>query len=194
LSLIANPVLSWSAVDEAAEYTLEVFRDRGASQLVEKAASLTETEWQPEALPEGRLFWRVTARAASGLDGYPSRARTLGVTGGPDRDPPAVVVAVVGQGLQTEAGDVLLGPGGALRVDAHDDGSGVAGVRYRWNGGPWTSWRRGTLRPPEEGRHVLEFEAVDRLGRTSPTWSVGVALDTTPPGAPAVEAGRLPRD
>lgn len=179
----ANPVLRWQPVAGAAHYTVEVCGDPNCGELVARAAGLAAAEppsWQPERLPARELHWRVTATAASGLDGFPASARLLTVGGDEDRLPP--VVAVVRRGAGVAAGDrVVLGPGGTLVLSARDDVSGVAEVRYRWDGGAWTVWRGEELRP---GGERLEVQAVDRAGRRSQIWAVTVELDEEPPEPP----------
>jgi hypothetical protein len=63
----------WKSVPGAATYTIEVFRDAGATQLVERATGLRETSWRPSALPYGDFYWRATAVSGTGLDGFPAK-------------------------------------------------------------------------------------------------------------------------
>ncbi|MFY9825831.1 MAG: LysM peptidoglycan-binding domain-containing protein, partial [Thermoanaerobaculia bacterium] len=68
----ADPLFSWQAVPEAASYTVEICRDPGCAELVERQTGETSAQWRSAApLPVGSYFWRVTARSVSGLDGYP---------------------------------------------------------------------------------------------------------------------------
>jgi hypothetical protein len=78
-----NPPLSWQAVPQADSYVVEICRDPACGTLVDRhvgAAGDTATQWRPAALPVSELYWRVTARSRSGLDGYPSEAARLRVT------------------------------------------------------------------------------------------------------------------
>lgn len=70
----SNPRFSWRPVAGAASYVVEVCGDPVCGRLVERATGVTETRWAPETLPLGELHVRVSAVAASGLDGYPSEA------------------------------------------------------------------------------------------------------------------------
>ena len=63
----------WNSVPGAAAYTVEVFRDAGATQLVERATGLRETSWRPSALPFGDFYWRATAVSGTGLDGFSAK-------------------------------------------------------------------------------------------------------------------------
>jgi hypothetical protein len=88
----ANPAFSWEVVPGAAVYTIEVFRDAGARQLVDRAVGLTTPRWRASGLPMGELFWRVTAVSATGLDGFPSEGRPLSIRSywrRPEGDPSA---------------------------------------------------------------------------------------------------------
>jgi hypothetical protein len=63
----------WKSVPDAASYTVEVFRDADATQLVERATGVRQTSWQARALPYGDLYWRATAVNKTGLDGFPAK-------------------------------------------------------------------------------------------------------------------------
>lgn len=84
---------SWNSVPGAASYTIEVFRDAGATQLVERATGLRETSWRPTAFPYGDFYWRATAVNATGLDGFPAKLvhfrAAAGLTGTVAEDRPA---------------------------------------------------------------------------------------------------------
>jgi len=75
----ANPRLSWKPVPGAASYTAEVCRDAACAALVDRATRLSVTRWMPDGLPLGKLFFRVSAVSASGLDGFPSQSVPFGV-------------------------------------------------------------------------------------------------------------------
>jgi len=68
-----HSAFAWKSVPDAASYTIEVFRDAGATQLVERATGVRETSWQARALPYGDLYWRATAVNKTGLDGFPAK-------------------------------------------------------------------------------------------------------------------------
>lgn len=182
----ANPRLSWEAVPGAPSYTVELCRDEACGALVASAPRVEATEWTPDALPAGQLFWRVTATAGSGLDGYPSAPRALEIASDRvDREPPAVVAWLRGSGSVAVSGDVEVGESGVLLLDARDDLSGIASVRYRWNRGAWEVDGGRGLRPPEPGRPaLLEFQAFDRAGLGSPVLSATVVAAPSGAGAP----------
>ncbi|MFF2494508.1 discoidin domain-containing protein [Agromyces sp. NPDC058064] len=52
-------------------------------------------------------------------------------------------------------------------VDARDDGSGVAGVEVRLDGGAWTAWDGEDVVVEAPGRHTLEARATDAVGHVS---------------------------
>ncbi|HYM60662.1 MAG TPA: right-handed parallel beta-helix repeat-containing protein [Thermoanaerobaculia bacterium] len=71
-TLAASGSLRWKPVESAASYVVEVCRDMVCASLADRAVGVTTTAWEPHSLPSGKLYWRVTAKAASGLDGFPS--------------------------------------------------------------------------------------------------------------------------
>lgn len=96
---LAHPLFAWPEVKGAATYTLEVCRDRSCAEVLARTTGVTAREWKPaEALPAGSLFWRVTARATTGLDGYPAAAALtvrLGISGAVKTDGTAAAAARV---------------------------------------------------------------------------------------------------
>ena len=68
----SNPTFDWEPVAGAQSYTVEVCRDPGCSQLVDRASGIRMTRWTPRVLPIGDLYWRVSAVSTSGLDGFMS--------------------------------------------------------------------------------------------------------------------------
>lgn len=82
---VPRPSLQWPALNGAKGYAVEICRDRGCAEIIARDADVAATAWKPaDALPAGALFWRVTARSASGLDGYPGAAPLrvhLGISG-----------------------------------------------------------------------------------------------------------------
>ncbi|HSY47977.1 MAG TPA: hypothetical protein VLC46_04120 [Thermoanaerobaculia bacterium] len=63
----------WKSVPDAASYTVEIYRDADATQLVERATGIIETSWRTSALPYGDFYWRATAVNKAGLDGFPAK-------------------------------------------------------------------------------------------------------------------------
>lgn len=180
-----NPGFTWQAVPGAASYTVEVCRDPGCGALELRASGLATPLFRPGSLPTGSLFWRVTAGAASGLDGYPSASRALTVTSGrADVEPPAVwltfAAPTVGCGSRH-----LMGRGARLDLGAEDP-SGIAGWTYTVNGqavdraafaGPWAA-----------GAQTLEATATDRAGNIATVGPLSLVSDPDPPVI-AVESG-----
>lgn len=76
----ADPLLAWQGAPQAAAYIVEICRDPACGVLVERRIGDAATQWRPDPLPLGELYWRVTARSRSGLDGYPSEGIRLAIT------------------------------------------------------------------------------------------------------------------
>lgn len=178
-----QPSFSWSPVDGARDYTVEICRDTHCGSLVKRAQGLADASWQPpEALPVEALYWRVTAISPSGLDGYPSGSTSLEIlTDVPDTTPPTVAVSFTGPQVAPRGGlnpSWILGPGMEIEVEVEDGESGVAGWTASLDGeeiaaealkGPW-----------EKGEHTLKVEAADQAGNSF-TKEVPFVYDPDPP-------------
>jgi len=68
----------------------------------------------------------------------------------------------------------------AVRLESADDWSGVASVEYRLDGGSWTAYVR-EFQVSSDGRHVLDYRAVDFAGNVEPAKSTLIDLDRSPP-------------
>ena len=186
----SNIRFSWSAVRGAEAYVLEICRDAKCSSLVERRADLTDTAWSAGGLPIGDLFWRVSAIAPSGLDGYASRATPLRINSNhQDLAPPTVAAVLIGSPSYSATGAARIGRDGAVKIEARDDASGVASIEYRWDGGDWRRWSSGDLSIPDvDGLHTLELRATDRLDKTSDVVSVSIERIDAQPAPPTVYA------
>lgn len=176
----ANPALAWDAVPEADSYTVEVCRDGGCGELVERATGVAATGWRAASLPKGDLFWRVTARSRSGLDGYPSTAAALAVTAEQDDlDPPTGTLRITGHHLVV--GDRLfVAPDAGLTATVEDAGSGA---------GTWTPLIDGAERADRgegagrwsAGAHDIGALIADRCGNRVPLAAVALVVDDAAP-------------
>jgi hypothetical protein len=175
----SNPSFAWETVPEAASYIVEVCRDPGCGSLVERGAGVAGAAWRPQALPAASLYWRVTARSRSGLDGYPGAARKLAVTSTQtDDQPPAGTLELTGP--QVRIGDTLFaGPGARIEVAASDAENGLAGWVPVVNGregngqdaaGPWKA-----------GVYSVGALAADLCGNRGPVAPIVFTVDATPP-------------
>lgn len=185
----ANPVLRWQAVNNAVSYTLEICEDADCSALILRESGLTETQLAVDPLPVQSLYWRVTATATSGLDGFPGNTRALVITSDQiDRVAPFCTAYIVGLGIAQAADQVILGQGGGLALAATDDVAGVARIEYRWNSNPWQTYSGDVLTLPENvDQAALAFRAWDHLDREGTTQELRVSRDTKAPAAPALD-------
>jgi hypothetical protein len=170
-------MLSWDPVPEAVSYTVEVCRDPGCGELVERHTGQAGPPWRPAALPVGDLFWRVTARSRSGLDGYPSEAAALRVSS--ERvNLPAPSGSLQVTGPQVRVGERLIVPAAArVEVTAVD----AAGAPARWI--PLIGGREETAWPAAwtAGEQIVEAIALDGCGNRGPLEPVAFVVDTEPP-------------
>ena len=57
--------VSWRPVEGADSYSIDLCADAACSRVVDRAANVTRTYWQPKIANVGSYFWRVTANSAS---------------------------------------------------------------------------------------------------------------------------------
>jgi hypothetical protein len=177
-----NPRLAWEPVPESASYTVEVCRDPGCAELVERSVGASGQEWRASALPEGEYHWRVTARGRSGLDGYPSATSRIVVRPGEaDVAAPTGSIRITGTTVRI-ADRLYVPPGVTFEVEAADGGiggSGLSGWRPVIDGqeaevetwtGPWPG-----------GPHTTGATALDLCGNRGPIAPVSFIVDAEPP-------------
>ena len=172
----ADPPLSWQAVPQAASYIVEVCRDPGCGALVDRRVGETATEWRPAALPMGQLYWRVTARGRSGLDGYPSEAIRLAITS--DQAGPREALAAEGSlqvgGPQLRVGDRLfVSPAATVSVASDKPARWLPTI-----GGQQASAWPATWSP---GEHTAGAVATDGCGGRAAIAPVSFVVDAEPP-------------
>ena len=73
----AEIVLEWREVPQASAYQLELCGDSRCGAVLRRLGDLRATRHQLPVPTRRAIYWRVTAVGASGLDGYPSPARSL---------------------------------------------------------------------------------------------------------------------
>jgi hypothetical protein len=183
----ANPPLSWAAVPQAASYIVEVCRDPACGTLVDRhvgAAGDTATEWRPAALPVAELYWRVTARSRSGLDGYPSEAARLRVTS--DRpgtgEVPAAGSVQIG-GPQIRVGDTLIVAPVATVAVVADAAAPNAPAAPAASWLPVIGGRQESAWPATwtAGEHTAGAVALDGCGGRATIAPVTFVVDAAPP-------------
>lgn len=176
---LANPELAWKPVSGAASYTVEACADVECVKLVARQTGITTTSWRPEALPMENLFWRVTAVAASELDGYPSPARPLAVTAEVvDLTPPSIRLRAEGPAV-TVASRLVLGPTAKFFLETSDAESATHSSTLILDGrsigdgeldGGWSA-----------GAHQLEITARDLAGNRAVAEPLAFTYDISAP-------------
>ncbi|MEO7793169.1 MAG: hypothetical protein ABIV06_00235, partial [Thermoanaerobaculia bacterium] len=174
------PQFSWSAVPGAHHYTVEVCRDPGCGSVVAREAAVATAAVQLDVaggLPAGELFWRVTAVASSGLDGFPT--------------PPIRVEAV--EAVRPNAPNLSLNTPAGAAVSAgsclsHQPEPVVRAVDRHGADLPWTllldgkeialdDYRRQSL----AGEHQLSARVTDARGRSTDSAQVAFTVDAAAP-------------
>jgi len=185
----SNLLFSWRPVPGTASYVVEVCGDAACSALVDRQVDVTDANWTSAQLPVGDHYWRVTAIAPSGLDGYPSDTVPFSVLSNREDEAPPVVAAIILGTPSFDSERAVVGDAASILLDARDDASGVASVEYKWDEGPWQSWTGGTISIPSgSGVHRLETRATDRLGRVSQVFSSTIDRFGETPAPPDVFA------
>lgn len=179
-----DPPLRWKAVPGATAYVVEVCRDAECGALERRLVGIQQTSLDPEPLPIGAYFWRVTAVAASGLDGYPADTRGFNVTSDRlDRQAPEGGLQV--EGRQIRFGNrLIVGKEGTLVAQASDDSiaGGDAGALswiYLLDGKevPFETWRSGW----PAGPHTFEARVSDAAGNSTTLGPLELVSDPDPP-------------
>ena len=181
-----RPGFFWNAVAGAGAYTVEICRDAACGAILRRKTGLKETEWTPgDKLPKRSLYWRITAKAPSGLDGFPTATRKIDITSDEeDRRPPTVAFKATGVYMAPRYGlnrHWILAPGAGFEALVDDTESGIDrwiplldGKEIdpeRWASGPW-----------EGGvAYELSLEAIDRAANRATLEPVPFKLDDEPP-------------
>ncbi|HSU81371.1 MAG TPA: LysM peptidoglycan-binding domain-containing protein [Thermoanaerobaculia bacterium] len=174
-----DPPLSWQPVPEAASYIVEICRDPACGALIDRHLGETAAQWRPAALPVGELYWRVTARGRSGLDGYPSEAIRLAITSDRpgSRETPAAGVLQAG-GPQVRVGDRLfVAPTAKIEVLAEDAGARSASWRPVIGGRTESAWPASW----SPGEHTVAAVAEDGCGGRATVAPLSFVVDAEPP-------------
>jgi hypothetical protein len=178
----ANPVFTWAAVPEAAAYVLELCADPGCGALLDRRIleiAAGQPEWRSEALPVRTLYWRVTARSRSGLDGYPAPAGSLEILSDRlDHEPPTAQLALSGRKIEV-AGRLFTAPGFGVEVTADDAGCGLLEASPAIDGSPEAA-----------GEHRAGGYALDRCGNRVEIPPITFTVDAE---APAVRTAIVER-
>lgn len=187
----AAPQFSWIPVPGADHYTVEVCRDPACGAVVARAPTLAAGALQLDVeggLPAGELFWRVTAVAASGLDGFPSpsiRVQAVDVV-----RPNAPLLS-----LRTPAGE----PVASGSCQAALPSPVVRAVDRRGTELPWKLLVDGreleseTFQAlPLAGSHQVAARVSDSRGRSTDSPAISFTLDAAAPWVDLVTTASAP--
>jgi hypothetical protein len=175
----SNPELAWGAVEGAASYRVEVCGTPDCVEAYVRQNGLRDTAWRPERLPAGDLHWRVTAVAASGLDGYPSAPVAFRIDSeAPDMEAPAAQIGISGRFVgYGEA--LVLGPFSRFETQVADMQSGVGEWQYLLDGEAVS--REAWSGPWKAGPHSAAVIVADRAGNHTQLGPIEFVADPTPP-------------
>lgn len=189
------PLALFATSAAAVNTTTPVFVDASASADSQDPSSALEVRWDWESDGVWDTAWS-TVKTADHLYSNPGSYRirmSVRDTSGLESQTSRTVIADNLAPVATATPSGLAGTGGWYRSNvtvafqATDDLAGVASIRYRLDGGPWSSRDVTPLsRPPfylkvGEGVHVVEYFATDAAGNTAPVRVLNISADTTPP-------------
>lgn len=170
---------TWSAIEGAASYTVEVCQDSACQALVRREVGISGVAWTASTLPLGDFFWRVTATAASGLDGYPSDSRPVAIKAErAEYDPPTGAIQLTGLSA-VRAGRTFWGPDADVVVITEDVGSGVASWTASVDGGATDAAELD--RVWATGKHSIKVDAEDNLRNRGQLAPLEFVVDAEPP-------------
>lgn len=176
----AAPQFSWSPVPGADHYTVEVCRDSACGAIVARAPTFTAGSLQLDiegGLPAGELFWRVTAVAASGLDGFPTGSIRVQAVEAIRPNAPTLTLRTAA-GLAVPSGSCL-----AAIPDLEVQASARQGMELPWrlviDGRESAIDEMRTL--PLAGNHQVAARVTDPRGRTADSPAVSFTLDSAAP-------------
>lgn len=179
-----NPTFEWQRVAGAESYTLEICRDRDCVQLETKINDLRDATWQPPApdyLPVADLYWRITARSPSGLDGYPSASAGFAVLSAElDRVPPQASLRFSGP-MVGVGNRLVLGIGAEIEIeDVSDQGTGLLEWTRLLDDKPVSEddWTSATW---SSGQHAASILATDKAGNRTQIEPQPFIYDPDPP-------------
>ncbi len=174
-----NPRFTWEPVAAAESYTVEICRDAACVVLVDRKTGAADGGWRADPLPVEELYWRVTARSESGLDGYPSESRPFRIlTDRLDTEPPSGVVRFEGASVETARG-TFYDRGVRVEVSVADAQSGVESWSPTVGGEPVDRAR--LAGPWPSGRYTVGAVAADVFGNRGELEPVEFVVDDDPP-------------
>ncbi|MCX5309582.1 glycosyl hydrolase [Streptomyces sp. NBC_00154] len=122
------------------------------------------------------LTYRATDKAGNTS---PTKSVDFTVVAAPpeDRTPPQVSASV--SGTKNDSGDYV--GSATVTVTASDTGSGVAGIEYSLDGGPYLQYSAPVV-IDRAGNHILLYRATDKAGNTATPQSLSLTIvDSKPP-------------
>ncbi|KAF0221740.1 MAG: hypothetical protein FD174_71 [Geobacteraceae bacterium] len=108
-------------------------------------------------------------------------AKTVTVT--MDKTPPKTTIDVSSPKIVSAKGTLLVTDKTIFTLNPADSESGVATTEHRIDGGSWRTSEPFTI--SGEGKHLIEYRSVDKVGNPEAPHSLNVIVNTTPPSTTA---------
>lgn len=72
-----NALIGWGPLSGATHYSISVCDDAECNNVVQHHKNILSTQMALSQLPEGLVYWKVSAVSKSGLDGFPSELQSI---------------------------------------------------------------------------------------------------------------------
>lgn len=186
----ADAVLRWSPVAGAASYVVETCADANCGALVERVDGLTGTEVQLTQTAGSDTYFRVTAVSASGLDGFPSEARSFRLVDSLAPGTPLVLLTVDGVDA---AADGCVPKAPEVRVKPSATGSKVVAWRLFLDGKEVSEADLENL-GDYAGEHTVMARVLDDRGRIADSAPMTFLIDPVAPWGTIFSKESVPPD
>ncbi len=185
-----DAVVRWAPVAGAASYIVETCADAGCGALVERVTGASGTDFKLTETAGGDTFFRVTAVSPSGLDGFPSEARSFRLVDTLAPGTPVVLLTV--DGVEAPAnGCVAKAP--EVRVRPSQQGSKVVAWRIFLDGKEVSETELENL-GDYAGKHTVMARVLDDRGRIADSTPIPFAIDPVAPWGTIFSTEAVPPD
>jgi len=185
-----DAVLRWAPVTGAASYVVETCSDAHCGALVERLTGVTATEVKLAQTAGSDTYFRVTAVAPSGLDGFPSEARSFRLVDSLAPGTPLVLLTV--DGVEAAA-DGCVAKAPEVRVKPAETGSKVVAWRLFLDGKEVSEADLENL-GDYAGKHTVMARVLDDRGRIADSVPTPFLIDPVAPWGTIFSTEAVPPD
>lgn len=185
-----DAIVRWAPVAGATSYIVETCADAACGALVERVDGATATDLKLTETAGGDTFFRVTAVSPSGLDGFPSEARSFSFVD--TLAPGTPVVALTVDGVEAPA-DGCVAKAPEVRVRPSQQGSKVVAWRIFLDGAEVSEADLEAL-GDYAGEHTVMARVLDDRGRIADSTPTPFVIDPVAPWGTIFSTEAVPPD